>query len=250
MNLEVLNVELRRARLRYEAELRGAVESGSTLLAEAAGITEADVTTAAGTPIDESHLSPIERVAMNISRVVRRGQKAVSLAAARGLATQRAQDWYERHEARLAAQADRAGAEGARIVQGWVQQKQITKIAADGREAWSIARSVESVGAGGPSSVNPSGRTTGAKPWTVMDDTEFRAMILEEGSASPLYRWEHGSPAIPFQPHVELDGITWTAENELEVLDNPNDFPRPLSYFPGDHDGCTCRYDVEFVRTS
>lgn len=220
------------------------------MLAEAAGIVEPDVVTAAGTPMDDSHLSPVERVAFNISRVVRRGQKAVSLAAARGLATKRANDWYARHEARLVAQADRAGAEAARTISGWVQAKQVTKIAADGRDAYSIARSIESVGAGGPASANTSGGVTGSKPWSVMDDSEFRAMILEEGSAEPLYVWEHGSPPQPFAPHEELDGITWTAENELEVLDNPNDFPHAASYFPGDHDGCTCRYDVEFTRIS
>ncbi len=131
-----------------------------------------------------------------------------------------------------------------------VQNRQITKIAADGREAYSLARSVESVGAGGQPSVSITGSASGARPITLMDDAEFRAMILDEGSAEPVYRWEHGSPPMPFAPHEELDGTTWTAEDELEVLDNPNDFPHSVSYFPGDHDGCTCRYDVEFTRTT
>lgn len=248
-NLPKMNRLMRKARLTYERELRSAVQSASVELAAYYGVSEGDdVTVAAGTPIDDSHLSPPERVASNISRIVRRGQKAVSLAAARGLATERAKDWYARHEARLAVQADRAGKEAARTISGWVQNKRITKIGKDGRDAYSIARSVESVGAGGPASVSPSGGITGAKPWAVMDDTDFRAMILDEGSAEPLYVWEHGSPPQPFAPHEELDGITWSAENELEVLDNPNDFPRSASYFPGDHDGCTCRYDVEFTR--
>lgn len=248
-DLVLMNRLMRRARSRYEAELRVGVEQASVLLAEAAGIVDIDdVTTAAADPQDTSHLSPIQRVAFNISRIVRRGQRAVSLAAARGLATKRAQEWYALHEARLDAQADRAGADAARIINGWVSAKQITKVARDGRDAYSIARSIESVGAGGPASVTPAGGITGAKPWSVMDDADFRAMILDEGSAEPLYRWEHGTPAQPFAPHEELDGITWTAENELEVLNNPNDFPRSVSYFPGDHDGCTCRYDVEFTR--
>lgn len=248
-DLDRMNRELRAARLRFEAELRAAVQAGSVEIANALGVTTLDDTvTAAGTPIDDGHLDPVQRVAANISRIVRRGQKAVSLAAARGLATKRAQEWYALHEARLAAQADRAGSEAARTIKGWVEAKSITKIEKDGRDAYSIARSAESVGAGGPATVNTSGGVTGAKPWSVMDDAEFRAMILDEGSAEPLYRWEHGTPAQPFAPHEDLDGVTWTAENELEVLDNPNDFPHSVSYFPGDHDGCTCRYDVEFTR--
>lgn len=245
-DIDVLNAELRRARERYERELRAVVEESSEILAAAAGIVEPDVITAAADPDD--FMDPVQRVAFNISRIVRRGQKAVSLAAARGLATIRAQEWYERHEARLAQQASRAGADGARVIQGWVQSKRITKIAKDGREAYSIGRSIESVGAGGPASVNSNGSISGSKPLTVMDDADFRAMILEEGSAAPLYRWEHGTPAVPFTPHEELEGVTWTAENELDVLDNPSDFPPSASYFPGDHDGCTCRYDVEFTR--
>lgn len=248
MNLASFNKALRKARLEYEAELRAAVEEASTMLAEAAGIVDPDAVAAAGLPLDDSHLSPRERVAFNISRIVRRGQKAVSLAAARGLATKRAEDWYARHEARLTQQAERAGAEAARTIEGWVKAKQITKVVKDGRDAYGLARSVESVGAGGPASVTTNGTVSGAKPWSVMDDTEFQAMILEEGSAEPLYQWEHGAPAVPFGPHEDLDGVTWTAENELEALDNPNSFPNAASYFPGDHDGCTCRYDVEFTR--
>lgn len=247
-DLRLLNSGLRKARLKYEAELRAAVQEGSILLAESEGIVEPDAITAAGVPGDESHLTPVERVAANISRVVRRGQKAVSLAAARGIATTRAQEWYERHVDRLDQQATRAGQEGARTILGWVKGKQITKISKDGRDAYSLARSVESVGAGGQPSVSANGQPTGAAPRTVMDDDEFRAMILDEGAAEPRYQWEHGTPPKPFGPHEELDGVTWTAEDELEVLANPNDFPRAASYFPGDHDGCTCRYDIEFVR--
>lgn len=249
-DLDLLNAELRAARKRYERELRSVVEDSSVTLAAAAGIVDTDATTAAAEqePTDDGFLSPIERVAYNISRIVRRGQEAVALAAARGLATTRAIEWYDRHKARLDQQATRAGYDAARIIQGWVQAKQIVKIGADGRDAYSIARSAESVGAGGPSSLHTDGTVTGAKPWSVMDDTEFRAMIMDEGSAAPLYRWEHGMAPNPFTPHVQLDGVTWSMENELEVLANPSDFPRAASYFPGDHNGCTCRYDVEFVR--
>lgn len=249
MNLDRLTIQVRTARLKYEQQLRQAISEASVLLAEAMGITNDEVITSAGKPTDE-YLTPEQRVIEHIKNVVEINQRNISLAAARAIATKKADAWYANNKARLVTQAERAGAEAVRIINGFVNTHQISKITKDSRAAYSISRSIESVGAGGQSSVNTNGSASGAKPRTALDDEGFKEMILEEGNATAMYVWEHGSPKIPFPPHEELDGVSWTADDELEVLANPNDIPRPLTYFPGDHDGCTCRYDVEFIRAS
>jgi hypothetical protein len=239
VNLTRLNRDLRRVTLAYERALRKAVRESAEILAP----TITDPITAAVVPEEPD---PWLRVATLVAATVRKGQEAISLAAARGLATRRAQSWYANHRDRLNAQADRAGADAARIISGWMETNRATSIPGD--DQYNIARSIESVGAGGPSTVHPNGDPTGARPLTIMEDDDFLAMIEEEGSAEPVYQWEHGSPAQPFTPHAELNGTTWRQEDEREVLDNQSDFPRSAIYHPGDHRGCTCRYDIEFTR--
>lgn len=234
-NIDKLNRELSKARYGFEQELRLIVEEIASELAPDAVIAAA---------ADPDAPDPLERAAARISAVVRRGQDAVSHAAARGLATRRAQEWAARHEARLALQADRAGRAGAQLVQGWLTRRGATSI--PGRDAYGIARSIESEAAGGAPSMHATGTPTQARPKTILEEPEFLRLIEDEGSARPVYEWEHGSPPQPFAPHAELEGTTWTADEEREVLDNPDEFPPSAIYHPGDHDGCTCRYDIEF----
>lgn len=244
-NLTKFNKEVTKARYKFEAELRGAVlEAAAELVNDDGIVASADALDSITAAADPGSTDPIERLAAKITSVVRRGQQGIGLAASRGLATRRATDWYERHEARLAAQADRAGVEGSRLIQNWLVSKQAKAI--PGREAYGIARSIESTAAGGPASMSSRGEPTRARPRVILEDTDFLEMVREGGSAEPVYSWEHGSPPQPFAPHVDLEGETWTADEEREVLDNPNDFPPSAIFHPGDHDGCTCRYDIEF----
>jgi hypothetical protein len=48
-----------------------------------------------------------------------------------------------------------------------------------------------------------------------------------------------GSPARPFEPHQELDGVTFTDWSD-PVLANTGSFPAGGYYIPGDHGGCQC----------
>lgn len=60
----------------------------------------------------------------------------------------------------------------------------------------------------------------------------------------PLYEWVHGEPAVPFPPHVELDGAVWDDTQADAVLTNREPFPPFDFYFPGDHKGCLCSIRV------
>ena len=75
------------------------------------------------------------------------------------------------------------------------------------------------------------------------------AHILTGRSASIVYRWEHGSPVDPFEPHAALDGASWSSTSDrLRVTQVPGDSTWPgTSFFPGDHDGCTCSVAMEVV---
>lgn len=249
MSITDLNYGVTQARLQYENNLRLIIERSSTLLAPDFNDDEETILASSWYLFeDEGFLSPVERVAANISAVVRRGQRAISLAAARGLATRRANSWYNRHKHRLDLYAAHAGSEAARVIQSLMKNKRIKKIEKDDRLAYELGRSIESMGSGGKATFDAAGNVTGQKPVTLLDDEDFATMIREEGNASPVYYWEHGSPREPFAPHKALNGVTWVAEDELQVLANPNPFPVPLSYYPGDHNGCTCRYDIQFQR--
>lgn len=60
----------------------------------------------------------------------------------------------------------------------------------------------------------------------------------------PLYEWRHGEPAVPFPPHVELDGAVWDDTQADAVLTNRDPFPPFDRFFPGDHAGCVCSIRV------
>lgn len=241
-NLDELNRLASRARHNFERELRDAVIEGSIELAREVHRYSADHRFAA----DPESNDPIERVAANILGVIKRGWQALGLAAARALATERAAEWYERHADRLDRQAESASTWGAKLIYDWLRVHQTESLT--GRDATQIARSIESMASGGQSTVTPEGIPTEARPETIMEDRDFLTMIREEGSARPVYEWEHGSPPLPFAPHVALDGVRWTQEDERSILNNPQDFPKSAIYHPGDHEGCTCRYEINFER--
>ena len=63
------------------------------------------------------------------------------------------------------------------------------------------------------------------------------------------YRWVRGDPAVPFEPHVDLEGAEWTdfAEAETAFLGNAHLGINPAGvWFPGDHVGCQCEYEITF----
>jgi hypothetical protein len=70
--------------------------------------------------------------------------------------------------------------------------------------------------------------------------------LAQGGLEVASYTWQHGFTPNPFQPHEDLDGVefgSWTDE----VLQNDGDFPDVDYFMPGDHDGCSCDYFVNWA---
>lgn len=64
--------------------------------------------------------------------------------------------------------------------------------------------------------------------------------LLEAGGATvDTYEWVHGFSADPFEPHVALDGVTFTDLSD-SALSTGGDFGSLDGWFPGDHAGCSC----------
>jgi 2'-5' RNA ligase len=63
----------------------------------------------------------------------------------------------------------------------------------------------------------------------------------EGGAVVDGWEWQVGAPDRPFEPHQDLDGVTFTNFDD-EILTNLDTFPTDTPrYFPGDHLGCECQ---------
>lgn len=65
----------------------------------------------------------------------------------------------------------------------------------------------------------------------------------QPGAETALYTWVHGGTDKPFLPHEALDGVEFSSWDD-PVLANDGDFPDDDTFYPGDHDGCTCDFYV------
>jgi hypothetical protein len=59
------------------------------------------------------------------------------------------------------------------------------------------------------------------------------------------YTWQHGFTPNPFEPHEELDGVEFDSWTD-EALVNNEAWPDVDYFMPGDHDGCSCDYFVNW----
>lgn len=90
-------------------------------------------------------------------------------------------------------------------------------------------------------------------PTHAAQDPVLRDQLTESvGAFATQYTWQVGDPQRPFEPHQELDGVTWFSWEEFDVLDvsGADSWLPGNVYFPGDHEGCQCEYSVEFVPIS
>lgn len=70
----------------------------------------------------------------------------------------------------------------------------------------------------------------------------IHGFLTNNGANLVGYQWVHGYADDPFEAHLELDGLIYSAfdDEPLSTADDPDwgaDF-----YFPGDHKGCTCDF--------
>ena len=59
------------------------------------------------------------------------------------------------------------------------------------------------------------------------------------------YTWIHGVTPNPFEPHEDLNGVEFTNWTD-EILANQGEWPDVDFFAPGDHDGCTCDFEINW----
>ena len=113
-------------------------------------------------------------------------------------------------------------------------------------------RALTSTANGGVNEPNGAAGNTYPPTHAGQDPAAADALTEAVGAYATQYTWEVGDPQRPFEPHQELDGVTWFSWEEFDKLDvNAADSWLPGNvYFPGDHDGCQCEYSIEFVPLS
>lgn len=123
------------------------------------------------------------------------------------------------------------------------------------RVADNVIRTLTSTASGGSNQSNGAAGNT-QRPTHPGEDPVMRDALqsatFQSGGFVTQYTWTVGSPDHPFPEHQDLDGRQWYSWEEYDSLDNGGDDPATLGsvYFPGDHNGCQCDYDIEFVPAS
>jgi hypothetical protein len=69
--------------------------------------------------------------------------------------------------------------------------------------------------------------------------------IGNEGMGIESYTWIHGFTPNPFEPHVDLDGVEFANWTDEALLNN-DEWPDVDYFIPGDHDGCSCDFAVNW----
>jgi len=98
-------------------------------------------------------------------------------------------------------------------------------------------------------SANNTSRPTHAGEDPVMSDILGDAV----GRYATQYTWVYGDPGTrqhPYPEHEELAGRSWFAWEEFDALDTggSNDVVDGSVFYPGDHPGCQCEYQIDFVQ--
>lgn len=77
----------------------------------------------------------------------------------------------------------------------------------------------------------------------------IRDLLLSSDAEQDRYEWVHGPALNPFEPHEDLDGVTFPNFDD-EQLANNSGWPGNEFFFPGDHDGCLCDFTPLWVVPS
>lgn len=85
--------------------------------------------------------------------------------------------------------------------------------------------------------VDPTERLGGVGTGQVIQDA-----LASAGASIEHWVWIYGASARSFEPHVQLEGVTYTS-HDAEALANDNGWPETDFFYPGDHDGCDCTED-------
>lgn len=104
-----------------------------------------------------------------------------------------------------------------------------------------------SISHGAPDVFNDEGATID-RPFDAGQDPLIQQPLQEaEITYRTVYTWVHGNPENPYEPHLALDGESWEAgDSEREAIGGETPFSGTGLFYPGDHKGCTCEFDVQF----
>lgn len=92
---------------------------------------------------------------------------------------------------------------------------------------------------GGTPGVGPSGPAQHSGPAGLTTGPRVRALLDALGAQTMAWRWDHGMPATPFEPHQALDGYEFDRWDDPR-LESVTPWPNVGHYHPGDHRGCLC----------
>ena len=113
----------------------------------------------------------------------------------------------------------------------------------------SQVRTLTSQASGGANQLDGAAKNL-ERPTHAGEDSAVRDTLIDTvGEYATQYTWVVGHPIRPFQPHQDLEGTTWYSWQEFDTLDvdDRNAWLPGTVYYPGDHDGCQCSYEVDFV---
>lgn len=91
----------------------------------------------------------------------------------------------------------------------------------------------------------PGGIDTLARRLPDAGDTIIRE-LLGDLPVQVRTTWGVGAPDRPFEPHQNLDGVSWVDTQPPELDWDPAEFPFVEVLQPGDHDGCECELVEEY----
>jgi hypothetical protein len=60
------------------------------------------------------------------------------------------------------------------------------------------------------------------------------------------WTWEWGGAAVPFPPHMDLDGLEFDSWTEDALANTSGEWPYGAYWVPGDHNGCTCSAPLRY----
>ena len=73
-------------------------------------------------------------------------------------------------------------------------------------------------------------------------------LLSQNNVTTADYEFVHGPSDKPFEPHLDLDGLTFGSFTD-SALANNGDFPSNAYFFPGDHSGCLCDVTALYAQS-
>jgi hypothetical protein len=142
----------------------------------------------------------------------------------------------------------------SRITQDTVRVADGVKLGSDGMPEPPAARSTPAITPGEALPTPEPGTAATVDGATMLFDytDELIFDVVEQAvpGVQVEYTWTVGEPERPFEPHQQLEGMTGTNDTFWIVFaKDPGEFPEGFgAWFPGDHAGCQCSIEAEYIE--